>query len=58
MGSLTTKLIEKKVGLISLNDAIDTTTAQDWLVFDIFAWLAEIANHPGSLSTDSLRLKF
>jgi len=38
---LTTKLIEKKVGLISLNDPIDTTTAQGRLVFGIFAALAE-----------------
>ncbi len=38
---LTTKLIEKKVGLISLNDPIDTTTAQGRLVFGIFASLAE-----------------
>lgn len=38
---LTTKLIEKKVGLISLNDPIDTTTAQGRLVFGIFAPLAE-----------------
>lgn len=38
---LVTKLIEKKVGLISLNDPIDTTTAQGRLVFGIFASLAE-----------------
>jgi len=38
---LTTKLIEKKVGLISLNDPIDTSTAQGRLVFGIFASLAE-----------------
>lgn len=38
---LTTKLIEKKVGLISLNDPIDTTTPQGRLVFGIFASLAE-----------------
>lgn len=38
---LTTKLMEKKVGLISLNDPIDTTTAQGRLVFGIFASLAE-----------------
>jgi DNA invertase Pin-like site-specific DNA recombinase len=38
---LTTKLIEKKVGLISLHDPIDTTTAQGRLVFGIFASLAE-----------------
>jgi DNA invertase Pin-like site-specific DNA recombinase len=38
---LTSKLIEKKVGLISLNDPIDTTTAQGRLSFGIFASLAE-----------------
>lgn len=38
---LTAKLIEKKVGLISLNDPIDTTTPQGRLVFGIFASLAE-----------------
>lgn len=38
---LTTKLIEKKVGLISLNAPIDTTTAQGRLIFGIFASLAE-----------------
>ena len=38
---LTTQLIEKKVGLISLNDPIDTSTAQGRMVFGIFASLAE-----------------
>jgi DNA invertase Pin-like site-specific DNA recombinase len=38
---LTTKLIEIKVGLISLNDPIDTSTAQGRMVFGIFASLAE-----------------
>jgi DNA invertase Pin-like site-specific DNA recombinase len=38
---LTTLLMEKKVGLISLNDPIDTTTPQGRLVFGIFASLAE-----------------
>jgi len=38
---LTTKLIEKKVGLISLNDPIDTTTPQGRFIFGIFASLAE-----------------
>jgi len=38
---LTNTLMEKKVGLISLNDPIDTTTAQGRLVFGIFASLAE-----------------
>jgi DNA invertase Pin-like site-specific DNA recombinase len=37
----TTKLIEKRVGLISLNDPIDTTTSQGRLIFGIFASLAE-----------------
>jgi len=39
--SLTTQLTEKKVGLISLNDPIDTTTAQGRMNFGIFASLAE-----------------
>lgn len=34
-------LIERKVGLLSLNDPIDTTSAQGRLVFNIFASLAE-----------------
>ena len=38
---LTNKLIEKKVGLISLKDPIDTSTAQGRMVFGIFATLAE-----------------
>ena len=38
---LTNTLMEKKVGLISLNDPIDTTTAQGRLIFGIFASLAE-----------------
>lgn len=38
---ITTTLLEKKVGLISLNDPIDTTTAQGRLIFGIFASLAE-----------------
>jgi DNA invertase Pin-like site-specific DNA recombinase len=38
---LTTHLSEKKVGLISLNDPIDTTTPQGRLVFNLFASLAE-----------------
>jgi DNA invertase Pin-like site-specific DNA recombinase len=32
---------EQKVGLVSLNDPVDTTTAQGRLVFNIFASLAE-----------------
>ena len=39
--TLTHELLERKVGLISLNDPIDTTTAQGRLVFNIFASLAE-----------------
>lgn len=38
---LTTTLIEKKVGLISLNDPIDTTTSQGRMIFGFFASLAE-----------------
>lgn len=38
---LTNALIEKKVGLISLNDPIDTSTAQGRMIFGIFATLAE-----------------
>jgi len=38
---LTTLFMKKGVGLISLNDPIDTTTAQGRLVFGIFASLAE-----------------
>ncbi len=38
---LITQLMEKKVGLVSLNDPIDTTTAQGRLTFGIFASLAE-----------------
>jgi DNA invertase Pin-like site-specific DNA recombinase len=34
-------LIERKVGLLSLNDPIDTTSAQGRLVFSLFASLAE-----------------
>ena len=37
---LTTQLNEKKVGLISLNDPIDTTTPHGRLVFSIFGSLA------------------
>jgi DNA invertase Pin-like site-specific DNA recombinase len=38
---LTTTLMEKTVGLLSLNDPIDTTTAQGRLIFGFFASLAE-----------------
>ena len=34
-------LIERKVGLLSLNDPIDTTSAQGRLMFNLFASLAE-----------------
>jgi DNA invertase Pin-like site-specific DNA recombinase len=39
--TLATELMEQEVGLISLNDPIDTTTPQGRLVFNIFASLAE-----------------
>jgi DNA invertase Pin-like site-specific DNA recombinase len=39
--TLTNELIDRRIGLISLNDPIDTTTAQGRLVFNIFASLAE-----------------
>ena len=39
--TLTNELIDRQIGLISLNDPIDTTTAQGRLVFNIFASLAE-----------------
>ncbi len=39
--NLTNELIERKIGLISLNDPIDTTTPQGRLMFNIFASLAE-----------------
>ena len=34
-------LLSRKVGLLSLNDPVDTTSAQGRLVFNIFASLAE-----------------
>jgi len=34
-------LLEKGIGLVSLNDPVDTTTAQGRLIFNIFASLAE-----------------
>lgn len=39
--TLANNLLERQVGLISLNDPIDTTTPQGRLVFGIFAALAE-----------------
>ncbi len=39
--ALTNELLERRIGLISLNDPIDTTTPQGRLVFNIFASLAE-----------------
>ena len=39
--NLTNELIERKIGLISINDPIDTTTPQGRLMFNIFASLAE-----------------
>ena len=38
---LANTLIDRQIGLISLNDPIDTTTSQGRLVFNIFASLAE-----------------
>ena len=37
--TLATELMEREIGLISLNDPIDTTTPQGRLVFNIFASL-------------------
>lgn len=39
--TLTNELMERKIGLISLNDPIDTTTPQGRLMCNIFASLAE-----------------
>jgi len=39
--TLTNELMERRIGLISLNDPLDTTTPQGRLVFNIFASLAE-----------------
>ena len=39
--TLTNELMERQVGLISLNDPLDTTTPQGRLVFNLFASLAE-----------------
>lgn len=39
--ALTNDLLERQVGLVSLNDPVDTTTPQGRLVFNIFASLAE-----------------
>ena len=39
--TLTNEMMERKIGLSSLNDPIDTTTATGRLVFNIFASLAE-----------------
>jgi DNA invertase Pin-like site-specific DNA recombinase len=39
--TLATELMEQEVGLVSLNDPIDTTTPQGRLIFNIFASLAE-----------------
>ncbi|WP_374191875.1 recombinase family protein [Spirosoma foliorum] len=38
---IVTQLADQHVGLVSLNDPIDTTTAQGRLVFRFFASLAE-----------------
>jgi DNA invertase Pin-like site-specific DNA recombinase len=39
--TLTNELLTRQVGLVSLNDPVDTTTPQGRLVFNIFASLAE-----------------
>lgn len=39
--TLTHELLDREVGLVSLNDPIDTTTPQGRLIFNIFASLAE-----------------
>lgn len=39
--SLASELIEQKIGLISLNDPVDTSTPQGRLSFNLFAALAE-----------------
>ena len=39
--TLTNELLERQIGLVSLNDPIDTTTPQGRLIFNIFASLAE-----------------
>ncbi|NET71368.1 MAG: recombinase family protein [Sphaerospermopsis sp. SIO1G2] len=39
--TLVTECMEKNIGLISLNDPVDTTTAQGQLIFNVFASLAE-----------------
>jgi DNA invertase Pin-like site-specific DNA recombinase len=39
--ALASELMERKVGLISLNDPVDTTSAQGRLIFNIFASLSE-----------------
>ena len=38
---LVNQLLQQNIGLQSLNDPIDTTSAQGRLMFNIFAWLAE-----------------
>lgn len=52
---LVTNLEQRHVGLLSLNDPVDTTTAQGRLIFRIFASLAEFdriaeatRSHPGT----------
>lgn len=39
--TLTTELMEREIGLVSIKDPLDTTTPQGRLVFNIFASLAE-----------------
>lgn len=39
--TIITDLIEREIGFVSINDPVDTTTAQGKLIFNIFASLAE-----------------
>ena len=39
------ELNNKNIGLISLNDPINTTTAQGWFMFNLFASLAEFKHN-------------
>ena len=50
---IVTQLEEQHIGLVSLNDPIDTTTAQCRLVFRIFASLAEFDRTGEPAGSDS-----
>ncbi|MCX6116498.1 MAG: recombinase family protein [Proteobacteria bacterium] len=54
---LTDNLIEKNVGLISLNDPIDTTSAQGRLIFGIFASLRELIRERTQAGLKSARAR-